>query len=316
MNSKDFTLMYVEDDRDAQEWMQMMLEDDFKTYYQAFNGEEGFEMYKKYQPDIVITDINMPELDGLEMAKKIKELNKDQAIIIMSAFDDKETLLKAINIGIDCFTPKPLDMDILFEKLNSIVQHLSNKKELLRLQEKEMQNLYNLAHYDTLTGIQNRFLFEENLNKALKRAKRMNYEVIFFFIDIDDFKNINDTYGHAAGDIVLKNVVKNIKEVIRDEDTFGRISGDEFALIMEITSNKNCDANRVANKIIEALGKNIEFDGHKISMSCSIGISCFPQDATTATDLLRKADIAMYEAKNRGKSSFIYYHGDNKDVKN
>lgn len=310
MNSKDFTLLYVEDDQDAQEWMQMMLKDNFKEYYQAFNGQEGLELYKKHRPDIIITDINMPVLDGLEMAQEIKLKNKEQAIIVMSAFDDKETLLKAINIGIDYFTPKPVDMDILFEKLENITQQLLDKKELQRLQQQEMQNLYNLAHYDTLTGIQNRFLFEENLNKALKRAKRMNYEVIFFFIDIDDFKRINDTYGHAAGDLVLKSVVENIKHVIREEDTFGRISGDEFALIMEITSNKNCDANKVANKIIEALSKNIEFYGKNIKMSCSIGISCFPQDATTAKELLRKADLAMYEAKNKGKSAYMYYHAE------
>ena len=307
MKSKDFTLMYVEDDRDAQEWMQMMLEESFKEYYQAFTGQEGLELYKKHHPDIIITDINMPVLDGLDMAREIKTINKEQAIIVMSAFDDKETLLKAINIGIDYFTPKPVDMDMLLEKLTLISQNLADKKELQRLQEKEMQTLYNLAHYDTLTGIQNRFLFEENLNKALKRAKRMNYEVIFFFIDIDDFKRINDTYGHAAGDKVLKSVVKNIKEVIREEDIFGRISGDEFALIMEITSNKNCDANKVAKKIIDALSKNIEFDGQNIKMSCSIGISCFPQDATTAKDLFKKADIAMYDAKNRGKSAYSYY---------
>jgi len=310
VNSKDFTLLYVEDDQDAQEWMQMMLKDNFKEYYQAFNGQEGLELYKKHRPDIIITDINMPVLDGLEMAQEIKLKNKEQAIIVMSAFDDKETLLKAINIGIDYFTPKPVDMDILFEKLENITQQLLDKKELQRLQQQEMQNLYNLAHYDTLTGIQNRFLFEENLNKALKRAKRMNYEVIFFFIDIDDFKRINDTYGHAAGDLVLKSVVENIKHVIREEDTFGRISGDEFALIMEITSNKNCDANKVANKIIEALSKNIEFYGKNIKMSCSIGISCFPQDATTAKELLRKADLAMYEAKNKGKSAYMYYHAE------
>jgi len=307
VNTKDFTLLYIEDDKDTHEWMQMMFEDRFKHYYQAFNGVEGLEIYKKHKPDIIVTDINMPLMDGLEMAQEIKKLDNEQAIIIMSAFDDKEILLKALNIGIDYFTPKPIDMDSLNERIDSVIKNISNKRELKRLQEKELQNLYYLAHYDTLTGIQNRFLFEENLQKALTRAKRMNYEVIFFFIDLDDFKTINDTYGHAAGDIVLKSVVQNIKKVIRTEDTFARISGDEFALIMEITSENNCNADLVAEKIINALSKDIQLNNKKINMSCSIGISCFPQDATTAQDLLQKADYAMYKAKNKGKSAYMYY---------
>jgi len=306
VNSKDFTLLYVEDNRDTQEWMQLMLEDNFKEYYQAFDGEEGFEAYKKYQPDIIITDINMPVLDGLAMADKIKSLNKHQPIIVMSAFDDKNTLLKAINIGIDYFAPKPVDMDVLNKKIDNVVEDLSNQKELKRLQEKEIQDLYYLAHYDTLTGIQNRFLFEENLKQSLNRAKRMNYELICFFIDLDDFKKINDTYGHAAGDRVLKGVVENIQKVIRSEDTFARLSGDEFALIMEVTNQKSYDTSGVAKKIMEAIGKNIEFEGHSISMSCSIGISCFPQDATTTEGLVRKADLAMYKAKKVKKPTYEF----------
>jgi len=308
MKSKDFTLLYVEDDKNAQEWMKMALEDNFKEYYQAFDGEEGFAMYTKYKPDLIITDINMPISDGLDMAKKIKAIDKDQFIIIISAFDDKETLLKAINIGIDYFVPKPVDMDILNERISSVVNQLSNKKEIESFKQKEIQNLYYRAHYDTLTGIQNRFLFEKNLKQALSRAKRMDYVIIFFFIDLDNFKQINDTYGHAAGDIVLKGIVENMKKVIREEDIFARISGDEFALVMEATSTKNCNVNNVAEKLIEALGEDIQLNEHQsVNMSCSIGISCFPKDANTADALLRKADTAMYKAKKTGKAGYAYY---------
>ena len=307
MNSKDFTLLYVEDDPVAQEWMQVIFEGQFKEYYQAFDGEEGLKLYKKYKPDIILTDINMPILNGLEMAEQIKKINKNQAIIIMSAFDDKETLLKAINIGINYFSPKPVNMEVLNDQLDNIVQNLFEQRELKRLQEKEMQNLHYLAHYDTLTGIQNRFLFEKNLYKVLNRAKRLNHEVICFFIDLDNFKLINDTYGHAAGDLVLKSAVENINKVIRSEDTFARVSGDEFALIMEVTNNKRCEADNVATKIIEALSKDIIFNKTAIQISCSIGISCFPDHATTAEELLRNADLAMYEAKKRGKSTYSYH---------
>ena len=311
MKSKDFTLLYVEDDKNAQEWMKMALEDNFKEYYQAFDGEEGFAMYTKHKPDLIITDINMPISDGLDMAKKIKAIDKDQFIIIISAFDDKETLLKAINIGIDYFVPKPVNMNILNERISSVVNQLSNKKEIENFKQKEIQNLYYRAHYDALTGIQNRFLFEENFKQALSRAKRMDYIIIVFFIDLDNFKQINDTYGHAAGDIVLKGVVENIKKVIRKEDIFARISGDEFALVMEAASTKNCNVNNVAEKLIEALGEDIQLNEHQsVNMSCSIGISCFPKDANTADALLRKADTAMYKAKKTGKAGYAYYYSE------
>lgn len=307
MNSKDFTLLYVEDDPVAQEWMQVIFDGQFKEYYQAYNGQEGLELYKKYKPDIILTDINMPQLNGLEMAEQIKAIDKNQAIIVMSAFDDKETLLKAINIGIDYFAPKPVNMEVLNEKIDNVVQTLFEQRELKRLQEKEMQELHYLAHYDTLTGIQNRFHFEKNLRKILNRANRIGHEVICFFIDLDNFKVINDTYGHAAGDEVLRNTVENINKVIRDEDTFARISGDEFALIMEVSNENKCEADTIANKIIEALSTDIIFNEKPIKVSCSIGISCFPDDATTVEELLRNADLAMYEAKKQGKSTYSYH---------
>lgn len=307
MNSNNFTLMYVEDDYLAQEWMKMMLEDEFKEFYQAFDGEDGLDIYKEYKPDIIISDVNMPTLDGLDMAKKIKEIDRNQPIIIMSAFDDRDTLLKAINIGIDYFTPKPVDMDILNNKLNTIVEHLSNKIAAEELKQQEIDNLYYLAHYDMLTEIPNRFLFDVTLDQAIARSSRMKSEVTLFFIDLDNFKNINDTYGHAGGDTVLTTVTKNIKKVIRVEDTFARISGDEFALIIENMETQEY-ISTLAQKVIEASSKSIDINGKKISISCSIGISRFNHDASTKTELLRTADIAMYQAKQMGKSCYAYYN--------
>jgi len=308
VKSKNFSLMYVEDDHIAQEWMQMMLEEDFKEFFQAFNGQEGLDMYHKHKPDIIISDINMPILDGLDMSKEIKEIDSNQPIIIMSAFDDKKTLLKAINIGIDYFTPKPIDMDILNNRLGSVVENLSNKIELESLRKKEMENLYNLAHYDVLTEVPNRYLFNITLDKALSRASRINSNVTLFFIDLDDFKQINDGYGHLGGDKVLKTIAKNIKDVIRVEDTFARISGDEFALIIENMGAEDY-VDTLAQKIVDVTSKDIEMDdGKTIAISCSIGISRFSEDAKTKTELLRMADLAMYEAKRLGKACYAYYY--------
>jgi len=302
---ENFTLLYIEDDLDAQERMKMMLEDDVKEFFQAYNGEEGLRVYEEKKPDIILTDVNMPVLDGLSMAKEIKQKDKQQPIIVMSAFDDRRTLLEAINIGIDYFTPKPIDMDIVYDRLNTIAEHLQNKIDAQNAKKREMEELYALAHYDTLTKISNRFLFNIKLDEAINKAKRYNSKFTLFFIDLDDFKMINDTYGHAAGDKVLQSVSDNIKKVIRLEDTFARISGDEFSLIIENIDDKNY-IDTLANKIIGAASTPVEFNDKTIHITCSVGISRYPKDSNSKEELLHLADIAMYKAKQQGKCNFAY----------
>ena len=127
----DMTLLYVEDNKDSQEQLKMILQDDVKEFYQAFDGEEGLSMYKELKPDIILSDINMPILDGLSMVQKIKEIDEHQKVILISAIDDKESLLKALNIGVDFFTTKPIDIDDIYEQLHtigkSLTEHTVNK---------------------------------------------------------------------------------------------------------------------------------------------------------------------------------------------
>jgi len=302
---KNLTLLCVEDDRNAQELIRLIIEDDIKVLFQAFNGKEGLKMYEKYRPDVVLTDIGMPILDGLSMSKKIKEIDDDQPIVIMSAFDDRDTLLDTIEIGINSFIPKPLNTNGLIKKLNQITQDIQKKKDVEKSKNKKIKDLHNLAHYDVLTKVPNRFLFNLKFDEAIKRAKIENNSFILFFIDLDNFKYINDTYGHACGDKVLKTVAKNIKKVIRKEDTFARISGDEFSLITEDVDDENYIDN-LAQKILKATSTKIEFEKHDINITCSIGISRFPDDSNSKEDLLRIADSAMYEAKKSGKSKYFY----------
>lgn len=302
----NFTLLFVEDDRDTQDSMELMLGSDVKEFYQAYDGEEGLKLYKEKKPDIILTDVNMPLLDGLSMTEKIKEIDKNIPIIIMSAFDDRKTLLRAINIGVDFFTLKPVNTDLLYEKLNIIAHHLQNEIDVQKARQKELDNLYTLAHYDELTKVPNRFLFNMKLDQALSRAKRKNETFALFFIDLDDFKNINDSYGHLAGDAILQHVSYSVQKVIRTEDTLARISGDEFSLIVEDIDDREFIEN-LAKKVIDAVATPLEFDQHTLSISCSVGISRFPQDAQDKTELIHLADTAMYKAKTSGKSAFAFY---------
>ncbi len=306
MPANNFTLLYVEDDPDSQAQMKMLLEDIVKEFYQAYDGEEGLQIFKEKNPDIILTDINMPLLDGLSMAAKIKEIDKDKPIMLMSAFDDKKHLLKAIEIRIDAFVTKPIDMDILESSLLDIANKLENRYEIESKEKQHKEKLYKLAHFDTLTNLPNRLLFQERLDTALYQAEKNNTTVTLFFIDLDEFKNINDTYGHSAGDEVLKNVAKNVSKYIRNEDTFSRISGDEFSLIIKGSNDENY-IDIISEKILEAVSQSVNFKNQSINVTCSIGISSFPQDTVNKKELIHFADIAMYKAKADGKSNYVYY---------
>jgi len=123
---ENFTILYVEDDPKTQELMKMVLEDEVKAFYQAFDGEEGLRLTKEHKPDIILTDITMPHLDGLSMSKIIKEENPQQLIFVLSAFEDRKLLKGAVSLGIKYFMPKPIDVDSLLFKLNKIAQSLDH----------------------------------------------------------------------------------------------------------------------------------------------------------------------------------------------
>jgi len=311
---KNFTLLFVEDDSGVQEQMKMMLQDEVKEFYQAYDGELGIQCYREKKPDIILTDINMPVLSGLDMAETIKQADKNQPILMLSAFDERDILLNAINIGVDGFIIKPIDMVQLNSKLERIAQELQDRidtensrlQELKQKQKQELLSLYNLAHFDTLTGIPNRYLFNEKLDQAIAKSDRERMQVALFFIDIDDFKRINDTYGHKAGDHVLVSLVKSIYKVIKEKDTLARIGGDEFALIVEEVGDK-ITIEKLAKKIIQEISRPIYFEKRVIFISCSIGICQYPQETTCKEELIHFADLAMYDVKSTGKSHYTFY---------
>lgn len=294
------TLLYVEDNFDAQETMQMLLEDEVKDLYQAFNGKDALEFYYREQPDIIITDINMPDMDGLQFAQKIKEIDEEQPIIIISGEDNRDNLLYSIDIGIDQFLPKPIDMELLFEKLKKILK-TSNKRQ--------KQN--KMAYYDHLTNIYNRHLFDIKLEDAMQNALKENSPLALFFIDLDNFKTINDTYGHTVGDMVLKKVASNLQKLLKKEDVLARIGGDEFAII--VRTKDEFEIERLRKRINEVTHFTLEFNidissfyvdssSQKISISCSTGVCLLCDSCRSKEEFMHCADLNMYKNKQCKKS--------------
>ena len=166
-----------------------------------------------------------------------------------------------------------------------------------------------LAHHDRLTNLPNRMLFFDRLEQAIRKAKRHGTSFAVLFIDLDNFKQINDSFGHQVGDDVLRSLSLRLKDNIREADTMARLGGDEFTFIMESLQNSN-QAATVASKLIVAIQHPIRISGHEFYLTTSIGISLYPQDGVNPHELLKNADAAMYRAKEEGRNTFQFYTED------
>lgn len=168
------------------------------------------------------------------------------------------------------------------------------------------ERLKQMAHYDKLTQLPNRAYFYIELEREIKRAKRVQQNIALMFIDLDGFKTINDSYGHHAGDQILIQAAKRLKKVVRNMDVVARIGGDEFiVLLTDIKTEK--DSTLVAQKIIDSLNEKIKVNNLSLHIGASIGISCYPKDANESDGLISNADEAMYKAKENGKNKFFLF---------
>ncbi|HEY8856947.1 MAG TPA: EAL domain-containing protein [Rugosibacter sp.] len=189
------------------------------------------------------------------------------------------------------------------KELESVVVQLQQEvSERIRAE----RNVWEIAHHDSLTGLPNRVLLHDRLEQVLASGQRNRHQAAVMFLDLDRFKKINDTLGHAIGDELLKHVAQRLTSVVRAVDTVSRIGGDEFVILLDEISSVG-DALLVAEKILAALDPVIMIEGHALQATPSIGISIYPDDASDAVLLMKNADAAMYHAKDGGRNTFRLY---------
>ena len=186
------------------------------------------------------------------------------------------------------------------------VSHYAGLFSDITTQEHVRDRLHNLAYYDALTDLPNRELFNDRLENALAQARREGRQVGVMFLDLDRFKQINDSLGHAVGDELLKAVADILLSCVRESDTVARLGGDEFTILMAGVTLED-DVTLVAHQIVAALACPLTFAGHELRTSASIGTAIFPSDGSDAETLLRNADVAMYTAKQAGRNMFRRY---------
>ncbi len=173
-------------------------------------------------------------------------------------------------------------------------------------QKRAAEHIDRLAHYDALTDLPNRLLFNERCTHALERARREGGKVALLFLDLDHFKHVNDSLGHPVGDALLQAVAQRLKQQLREEDTVARLGGDEFVVILEEVAAA-ADTEWVARKLLEAFTEVFPVRGHDLSLGISIGISMYPNDGEDVTSLVKNADIALYRAKEHGRGNFQFF---------
>ena len=422
---EDLTVLYVEDEAEARNNTARFLKTVCKTLYTACDGLEGMALYEEFLPDLVITDIRMPKMDGIQMARQIRQHNAQQPIIFMTAYSESDYFLRAIEMQVDGYLLKPVDYDLLRKKIADVVAHIRIKREVLSQQrllgelvdmqedllavleehghvlfanrkfldffgvdcvedfmrrygtlsacfeeiegaftpmpddnrpwyeqildlrkkerlvaikepfgtleriflvavnrvsrsrhiiirlaeiteiEQERKELRRKAFMDALTGIYNRTYFSELLYNHIALFNRYGTPFSILFFDIDRFKEINDTYGHRVGDLVLQELTSLVASHIRSCDIFARWGGEEFAVILSgIGSGNAVVVAQNLHKLIDghAFLKEQEAFSHKgLSLTCSFGVTQV-REGDDEVSLMERVDALLYRAKNAGRN--------------
>jgi len=260
------------------------------------NYQQAVEVLKRDNFDVLLFDYQLGPDSGLDLTKWVAAQNITSPVILLTGMDNHEIDLEAMHCGAtDYLVKRDLNAQVLERSIRYAIRQKTDELKLVQL-----------AHYDPLTGLCNRSLFQKRLLDIAQHSQRSRQNFAVFTLDLDHFKNINDTLGHERGDELLIAVAKILYQCCRETDTVARLGGDEFTIIATHLAGKD-SAQGLATKLIEAFVAPIELAGQRIKVGVSIGIAQFPLDANDNQELLRLSDIALYQAKSSGRNTFCFY---------
>ncbi len=266
---------------------------------EATNGQSVLAICARAMPDILLVDAIMPELNGFETCRKVRQMHRggDVPILMVTSLEDEQSISRAFAAGATDYITKPVNFSVLRQRVRRLMQ--TSRVE---------RHVRELAYQDALTGLPNRAHFNQQLRHRIYRAGLNQRQLAVLFLDLNRFKMINDSLGHDAGDLVLKEAAERISGSLGSRDLVARLGGDEFTVILEdVTSmdrvRDTCDT------ICEALRAPFNFLDERIFISASIGVAVFPRDGMEMKVLVKHADIAMFRAKEAGNDHCFYRAG-------
>jgi diguanylate cyclase (GGDEF)-like protein len=268
----------------------------------AQNGEEGLLAAMQSLPDLILLDISMPGLDGFEVLMRLKQSpsTADLPVIFITGIPDSDTEEKGLTLGAVDYITKPFSSAVVKAR----VRHQLKLQRLTRALKDANARLTLLAMTDPLTGAHNRRYFIDMLKNEMSRARRYQHPTSLMVIDIDRFKNINDSFGHDVGDQVIIEVVRTSSEVLRKNDVFSRFGGEEFTILMPETTLE--EAAQIAGRLCEKVADTqIATDYHQINFTVSGGVAQLEDADLTPEAILKRADIALYQAKQQGRNRIV-----------
>ena len=249
--------------------------------------------------DLILLDLRMPGMDGFQVMESLKEIETDSYLPVLAVTAQPTHKLRALQSGAKDFVSKPFDLAEVLMRVHNMLE--------VRLLHKAARDygkmLESLALNDPLTGLANRRLLDDRMTMALVHAHRNKSAMAVVYLDLDGFKQINDTLGHSAGDVLLKMVAERLVATVREEDTVARLGGDEFIIALWHVSGTDYAAT-AALRAIEAVSQPYDIEGSTVSITTSAGVSIYPIHGGDADTLMKNADSALYEAKRSGKNAY------------
>jgi two-component system, cell cycle response regulator len=296
------TILVIDDSRMArQEVIEILRQNSPSTsYYEAADGIEGLKIALNKSTDLIICDVEMPGMDGFKFLRMLssREELQDIPVIMVTGREDSEAKIRSLEQGASDYVTKPYDSGELLARVKVQLKIKSLQDKL----KQSNQMLLELSHTDPLTGLNNRRSMMEALDKEFERSTRKHSPLSLLMLDIDHFKKVNDTFGHQQGDAVLQALATLLKEHLRQYDLAARFGGEEFALILPETDEK--DAGMVAERIRQSIEKMRLGDfPAEFCLTASIGVATSPNEVLAyPDDLIREADNALYQAKRSGRN--------------
>jgi len=293
--------LIVEDDPDIRSLLGSFLSTRGHEVTTVGDAEAGQDLLETNEFPLVILDWALPGMDGVQLCRWLRTTPKGDSsfVLLTTGREEAGTLPAVLDAGANDFLPKPFTID----SLNVRMAVAERQVEEIRKRKRAEQQLAHQALHDPLTDLPNRALLRDRLQQAIARADRSRRPFALFVMDLDGFKDVNDTYGHASGDELLIQVGARLRGAVRASDTVARVGGDEFALVLSEADAEG--ARSIAEKVLALFATPFLVDGNNVSVGASVGIALYPAHGPSPDALMRSADSAMYRAKRDGSGPVL-----------